>query len=321
MNIELEHRLHRDLTEMATRADVATVELAGVMSRVGRRRRRRAVARAATALAGVVLVVGGLVAVSTRGGSDDLDAASPDAGPTRTEVPLTRLQQVVARGVTKGEPVGFELSDGSQLTFSVMASSFFDTYYQSTCRSMSGETSCWPVESSVELDPLPWTRPELAGNNDMVIWIGLPTSVVRAELRQGGNVLWQQVVDGVAAFPVDHHDPTDEVVGFDASGLELLRTTWSTVSLVGESTTVSADGSTTEPMYTWSSTFATERGDFEPEVDISTMEGMTQADEEAYRAFADAAMRQCLVDQGAAAWNGCLVSTEAAVKGYLADRP
>jgi len=28
-----------------------------------------------------------------------------------------------------------------------------------------------------------------------------------------------------------------------------------------------------------------------------------------------------LVDEGSAAWNTCLVSTETAVKGYLAERP
>jgi hypothetical protein len=262
------------------------------------------------------------VAVNARDGSYEADAANPDAGPTRTEVPLTRLAgaSVMTAGVAHGDAVGYELSDGSELVFSVRASSFFDAYYQSICRSMSGETSCWPVDAAVELAPVPWTDLELAGNNDMVVWIGLPPSVDTVELRQGDDVRWQQVADGVAAFPVEAHDPTDEVVAFDATGVEVLRASWSTVTLTGESTRTAADGSLTAPMYTWSSTFGTERPTWAPEVDATTLEGMTQAEEDAYRAFADETMRQCLVDEGDAAWNACLVSTDAAVKTYLADR-
>jgi len=150
---------------------------------------------------------------------------------------------------------------------------------------------------------------------------GLSPSVATVELRQGADVSWQHVVDGVAAFPVQAHEPSDEVVAFDAAGVEVLRASWSTVTLTGESTTVAADGSSTQPMYTWSSTFGTEAGELVPEVDATTLEGMTQADEDAYRAFADATMRQCLVDEGSATWNTCLVSTDAAVEAYLSDRP
>lgn len=321
MNTDVEDRLHRDLPGIAHRADGATLELEGVMGRVGQRRRRRAAARGASAVCGLALLVGGLVALTTRGGAGDRSGA--EGGPTRTEVPLTRLPQamVPAGGVGKGDAIGFELSDGNEVVFSVKAWAFFDTYYQSSCRSMSGHTSCWPVPPTEQLEPLPWTRLELAGNNDMVMWIGLPASVDVVELRQGDDVSWQHAIDGVAAFPVATHDPSDEVVAFDAAGLEVLRAAWSTVSLLGESTTVSPDGTSTAPMYFWSSTFATEPGEFVPEVDASTMEGMTQADEDAYRAFADGEMRSCLARDGDAAWNACLVSTDAAVKAYLAERP
>ena len=324
MNIDVEDRLHRQLPGIADRANLPAMDLDQVMRRVGRRRRRRVAARGATAACGLALVVGGLVAVTGRGGAGEVDtAANPDAGPTRTEVPLLRLPHalVSAGGVAKGEALGFELGDGNKLIFSVTAFPFFDTYYQSICRSMSGETSCWPVDPSVQLDPLPWNDLELAGNNDMVAWIGLPPSVSTVELRQGDDVSWQHVVDGLAAFPVEAHDPSDEGVAFDAAGVEILRASWSTVTLTGESTRIAADGSFPQPMYTWSSTFGTEAGDFVPEVDATTLEGMTQTDEDAYRAFADATMRQCLVDEGSAAWNSCLVSTEGAVKDYLAERP
>ena len=132
MNTDVEDRLHHSLPELARRADGATVELDDVMGRVGSRRRRRAAARGAAAVCGLALLVGGLVAVNARGGSEEADAANPDAGPTRTEVPLTRLGAVSppwwVSNVTKPVAQGFELANGEHLTFYVDARPYFDTY-------------------------------------------------------------------------------------------------------------------------------------------------------------------------------------------------
>ena len=322
MNTDVEDRLQHRLPELAGRVDGSTVELGDVMSRVDARRRRRSVTRAASALCGLALLVGGVVVVNARRGTIDVGTSGSGSGPTRTEVPLTRLTSAspAIDGVTKGDAVGYRLNDGGQLVFSVRASSFFDAYYQSSCRSMSGETGCLPVAPDIDLGPLPWVDLELAGTNDMVVWIGLPATVATVELRQGDDVRWQTVLDGVAAFPVDHHDPSDEVVAYDAAGTEVMRASWATVTLIGESTRIGPDGGPTAPMYSWSSTFGTESAAWTPEVDATILEGMTQAEEDATRAFADGAMRQCLVDQGDAAWNACLGSTDAALKAYLAER-
>ena len=325
MNTDVEDRLHRHLPELAHRADGATVELDDVMSRVRSRRRRRANARGAAAVCGLALLVGGLVAVNARSGSDDADATNPDAGPTRTEVPLRALGTISppwwVSNVTKPVAQGFELANGEQLTFYVDARPYFDTYDQHPCRALSGFSACWTAPPSVDLDPLPWTELELAGVGDSVMWIGLPADVATVEIRRGDDVWWQHVIEGVVAFPLADRLPTDEYVALDASDQEVLRTTWSTVSLQGEGTPAAQDGRQSGVVQTWSSTFVTARPDYVPDVDSTVLEGMTQTDEEAYMAFADAEMRSCLAAGGDSAWNACLVSTDAAVKAYFAERP
>lgn len=324
MNTDVEDRLHRDLPAIADRADGATVDLDLVMGRVGQRRRRRAAARGASAVCGLALLVGGLVAVTSRGGSDDAEASNPDAGPTRTEVPLTRLElgspPYWVTDVTKSVAQSFDLANGERLTFYVTASAWFDTYNQQHCRQLAGFGACWPVPASTPVDAMPWTDLELAGVGDSVMWIGLPETVAVVEIRQGDDVIWQNVVDGVAAFPLAERLPTDEYVALDDAGNEVIRTTWSTVALVSEGNRALPDGTITGMIQTWSSTMGTAQSDFVPDVDATVLEGMTQADEEAYRAFADGEMRSCLARDGDAAWNACLVSTDAAVKAYLADR-
>ncbi len=325
MNTDVEDRLHRHLPELAHRADGATVELDDVMGRVGSRRRRRAAARGAAAVCGLALLVGGLVAVTGRGGSDDADASNPDAGPTRTEVPLTRLEPGSppswVTDVTKSVAQSFDLANGERLTFYVTASAWFDTYNQQHCRQLAGFGACWPVPASTAAGAMPWTDLELAGVGDSVMWIGLPDTVAVVEVRQGDDVIWQDVVDGVAAFPLAERRPTDEYVALDDAGREVMRTTWSMVSLLGEGNRALPDGSITDLIQTWSSTMGTAQSAFVPDVDATVLEGMTQADEEAYRAFADAEMRSCLAAGGDSAWNACLVSTDAAVKAYFAQRP
>lgn len=142
MNINVENRLHRELPLIARCADELTVELDGVMGRVGQRRRRRAAARAASAVCGLALLVGGLVVATGRGGHDDADASNPDSGPTRTEVPLTRLaagpSPSQGTDVTKPVAQSFELANGEQLTFFVKAVAYFDTYNQLHCRGLAG---------------------------------------------------------------------------------------------------------------------------------------------------------------------------------------
>lgn len=324
MNTDVEDRLHHSLPELARRADGATVELDDVMGRVGTRRRRRATARGAAAVCGLALLVGGLVAVNARSGSDEADATNPDAGPTRTEVPLTRLEPgsppPQLNDVAKPIAQSFELANGEQLTFYVAARASFDTYNQQHCRALAGFYACWSVPASTTVDAMPWMDLELAGVGDSVMWIGLPDTVAVVEIRRGDDVFWQDVVDGVAAFPLAERRPTDEYIALDEAGREVMRTTWSTVSLVSEGNRALPDGTVTGLIQTWSSTFATAQPTFVPDVDATVLEGMTQADEEAYMAFADAEMRSCLASGGDSAWNACLVSTDAAVKAYLAER-
>jgi hypothetical protein len=194
MNTDLEDRLQHRLPELAHRADGATVELDDVMSRVGSRRRRRSAARGAAAVCGLALLVGGLAAVNARSGSDEADAANPDAGPTRTEVPLLALGTISPpwwmSDVTKPVAQGFELANGEHLTFYVNARAYFDTYDQHPCRALSGFGACWSVPASIELDALPWTELELAGVGDSVMWIGLPAEAAIVEIRRGDDVMW-----------------------------------------------------------------------------------------------------------------------------------
>ena len=186
---------------------------------------------------------------------------------------------------------------------------------------MSSETSCWPVEPTVELRPLPWIDLELAGNNDMVMWIGLPASVATVELRQGDDVRWQRVVDGVAAFPVASHDPTDEVVAFDASGVEVLRSSWSTVTLTGSRRGRAPTAARRRRCTPGRRRSARSVRGGRPDVDATTLEG----DDAGRRGRLPGVRRRrdAVVPRRRwrRAWNACLVSTDAALKAHLAERP
>jgi hypothetical protein len=134
------------------------------------------------------------------------------------------------------------------------------------------------LDQPAETDELAAALAKLSGRRRAVVVLRRRSGPrCRSHPYRGDDVLWQYVVDGVAAFPLSDRRPTDEYVALDASGQEVLRTTWSTVSLQGEGTPVTQEGRQPGVIQTWSSTFVTAQPDYIPDVDATVLEGMTQA--------------------------------------------
>ncbi len=266
----------------------------------------------ATAAAATVLVVGvgaAGVALNAR-----RDASNPPAARVAepSESPLARLDDVfLLTSIVKPGAVALQLADGQRLTFGVVGQPYFDGYAQAVTIQIGAASNGRFLPAGA--DVAAGAEPELGGNDTVVFWAGLPASVARVEFHPAaGGISWQTPVSGIAAFPVASHSPDDTLIGYDSSGNEVQRISWSAAKVIGSSTTggdptVRSDySSVTEPSAV-------------PDVDVAMLAGLTQLQEDEYRAFGNDTMRSCLAAQGDAAWTACIESTDSAVKQYLED--
>lgn len=300
MITDLEHRLHDHLDRAAGAAPASMLHLDTIDARAAQRRRHRSVARGALAVGAIVGLGAGVLAMR------DSQPIQP-AGSTPT--PLTRLSDTgLYTDLVKPGAVALLLADGRHLTFAITAMPFYDGYSQQTTIKYDGYSTgrAQPITADLPLIP----EPELGGDDHVVYWTGIPASAATVELHLAdGQVLSQQPVEGIAAFPVASHSNDDTLIALDAAGNEVARTSWMTVRLLGSGTT---DGGVEN--HNWTS--LGEPDNYGP-VDVSKISGLSQAEEDAYRKFADTTMRSCLSANGAASWTECIQSTDAAVKAYL----
>lgn len=266
----------------------------------------------ATAAAATVLVVGvgaaGVVLNARR------DASSPPTASVAepSESPLVRVDDVsLSTSIVKPGAVALQLADGQRLTFGVVGQPYFDGYAQAVTVKIGAASNGRFLPASA--DVVAGAEPELGGNDTVVFWTGLPASVARVEFQPAaGATTWQTPLDGVAAFPVASHAPDDTLIAYDAAGNEVQRISWSAAKVIGSSTT----GGESKVSYDYSS--ITEPSAV-PEVDMAMLAGLTQFQEDEYRAFGNDTMRSCLAAKGDSAWTACIESTDAAVKQYLKD--
>ncbi len=304
MTIELETRLEEHFRNIEVqRFDVASQRVA-IEDRARRRRHRRVALRVVS----VALIGFGATAVlMTRDHGLPEDSAATN-GAIGTPIVVSDEDQLYTDLVKPGA-LSFELADGTHLTFAITAAPFFDGYGQQTTVAYEGYATGRFQSDAAELPLIP--EPELGGNDRIVFWTGIPTSANRVELRlDGGPTLTQRPIQGIAAFPVQQHSPGDTITAFAADGSIVATATWSQVRVVGTGSTnggaIATDYSSLPPPANYGV------------VDVSRLEGLTQAQEDAYRAFGNDTMRACLSADGAN-WTACIQSTDAAVKTYLED--
>ena len=266
----------------------------------------------ATAAAATVLMVGvGATGVALNARRD---ASSPPTASVAepSESPLVRVDDVsLSTSIVKPGAVALQLADGQRLTFAVVGQPYFDGYAQAVAIQIGAASNgrFLPADADVTAG----AEPELGGNDTVVFWAGLPASVARVEFHPAtGATTWQTPVDGIAAFPVTAHAPDDTLIAYDAAGNEVQRISWSAAKLIGETTT----GDDPAVRSDYSSVMVPTAVQ---DVDVTMLAGLTQLQEDAYRAFGNDTMRSCLAAQGDSAWTACIQSTDAAVKQYLKD--
>ena len=307
MTTSIDEQLPNRLAELAEDAP-ATMHLASVTARVVTRRRRRAAVRGTFVGLALVGVAAGLYAVQVTRPSDP----SPAAGvPGPVESPLVRVDENLFSGVVRPGVIALRLADGQRLAFGVIAQPYFDGYAQAVTVQIGAASNGRFVPA--DADVAAGVTPELGGNDTLVFWAGLSASVARVEFRSAtGGITWQAPVNGVAAFPVASHSPDDTLIGYDVAGNEVQRISWSAAKLIGSTTTGGEPGVRSD----YSSIIEPSAV---PDVDLAMLAGLTQAQEDAYRAFGNDTMRSCLAAQGNSAWTSCIESTDTAVKQYLKD--
>ena len=266
----------------------------------------------ATAAAATVLMVGvGATGVALNARRD---ASSPPTASVAepSESPLVRVDDVsLSTSIVKPGAVALQLADGQRLTFAVVGQPYFDGYAQAVAVQIGATSNGRFLPAGADVTA--GAEPELGGNDTVVFWAGLPASVARVEFHPAtGATTWQTPVDGIAAFPVTAHAPDDTLIAYDAAGNEVQRISWSAAKLIGETTT----GDDPAVRSDYSSVMVPTAVQ---DVDVTMLAGLTQLQEDAYRAFGNDTMRSCLAAQGDSAWTACIQSTDAAVKQYLKD--
>jgi hypothetical protein len=305
MTTAIEEQLRQRFAEMADGAP-ATMHLIGITTRVVKRRRRRAAVRGTLAGLAFIGVATSLYALQvSRPASPTVSVAGP------LESPLVRLDKAYLSPIVKPGAIALQLPDGQRLAFGVVGQPYFDGYAQSVVVQIGAATNGRFVPATADVNA--GAQTELGGNDTVVFWTGLPASVARVEFHPAdGGTTWQTPLAGIAAFPVASHSPDDTLIGYNAAGNEIQRISWSAAKLngsttIGDDSTVMSDySSITEPATV-------------PEVNIAMLAGLTQRQEDEYRAFGNDTMRSCLAVQGGSAWTACIESTDSAVKQYLKD--
>jgi hypothetical protein len=307
MTTAIEEQIRQRLAELADGAPV-TMHLTGITTRVVKRTRRRAVVRGTLVGLAFTGVATSLYALQVFRPSDPSSTVSV-AGPV--ESPLVRLDKAFLSSIVKPGAIALQLPDGQRLAFGVVGQPYFDGYAQSVVVQIGAATNGRFVPASADVNA--GAQTEFGGNDTVVFWTGLPASVSRVEFHPAyGGTTWQTPIAGIAAFPVASHSPDDTLIGYNAAGNEIQRISWSAAKLSGSTTigddqTIMSDySSVTEPATV-------------PDVNIAMLAGLTQLQEDEYRAFGNDTMRSCLAVQGDSAWTACIESTDSAVKQYLKD--
>ncbi|MCW2750142.1 MAG: hypothetical protein JWR83_1252 [Aeromicrobium sp.] len=303
LEADLKDRLSRRAEEAST-----SLPLENVTRRVAARRRHRAALRGTTAALALVAAAAGLYGLQASRSADPVPTATASVV---AETPLVQLDDVfMFTSVVKPGAIALQLADGQRLTIGVVGEPYYDGYNQALTVQIGATSNGWFQPLGAEVSAA--TESMLGGNDGVVYWTALPSSVTRVELHlASGATTWQTPVAGVAAFPVAAHSPDDTLIAYDASGNEVQRIAWSATHLVGSTTTGN------DP--TVHSDYSTEHEAADvPQIDVSALANLTQDQEDGYRAFGDDTMRACLNTNGEAAWTSCIASTDVAVKGYLA---
>jgi hypothetical protein len=305
MTTAIEEQIRQRLAELADDAP-ATMHLTGITTRVGKRRRRRAAVRGTLVGLAFTGVAASLYALQVSRPADPSPTASV-AGPLESR--LVRLDKAYLSPVVKPGAIALQLSDGQRLAFGVVGQPYFDGYAQSVVVQIGAATNGRFVPATA--DVIAGAQSELGGNDTVVFWTGLPASVARVEFHPAdGGSTWQTPIAGIAAFPVASHSPDDTLIGYNAADNEIQRISWSAAKLsgsttIGDDSTILSDySSITEPATV-------------PDVNTAMLAGLTQLQEDEYRAFGNNTMRSCLAGQGDSAWTACIKSTDLAVKQYL----
>jgi hypothetical protein len=267
----------------------------------------------ATAAAATVLVVGvGAtgVALNARRNASSPPAAIV-AGPSESS--LVRVDDVsLSTSIVKPGAVALQLADGQRLTFGVVGMPYFDGYAQAVTIQIGAASNGRFLPAGAEVAA--GAEPELGGNDTVVFWAGLPASVARVEFHPAaGATTWQTPAEGIAAFPVAAHSPDDTLIGYTAAGDEVQRISWSAATQVGSTST----GDDPAVRSDYSSVTAPPSAVLD--VNVAMVAGLTQLQEDRYRAFGNDTMRSCLSERGNSAWTACIESTDSAVKQYLKD--
>jgi hypothetical protein len=308
MTTAIEEQLRQRLAELADGAP-ATMHLTGITTRVVKRRRRRTAVRGTLVGLAFTGVATSLYALQVSRPADRSSTVSV-AGPS--ESPLVRMDKAyLSSSIVKPGAIALQLADGQRLAFGVVGQPYFDGYAQSVVVQIGAATNGRFVPATADVNA--GAQTELGGNDTVVFWTGLPASVARVEFHPAdGGTTWQTPIAGIAAFPVASHSPNDTLIGYNAAGTEIQRISWSAAKLSG-STTIGDD-----PTITSDYSSITEPATV-PDVNIAMLTGLTQLQEDEYRAFGNDTMRSCLAVQGDSAWTACIESTDSAVKQYLKD--
>jgi hypothetical protein len=307
MTTAIEEHIRQRLAELADGAPV-TMHLTGITARVVKRTRWRAVVRGTLVGLAFTGVVTSLYALQVFRPADRSTTVSV-AGPV--ESPLVRLDKAYLSSIVKPGAIALQLPNGQRLAFGVVGQPYFDGYAQSVVVQIGAATNGRLLPATADVTA--GAQTELGGNDTVVFWTGLPASVTRVEFHPAdGGSTWQTPIAGIAAFPVASHSPDDTLIGYNAAGSEIRRISWSAAKLsgsttIGDDSTILSDySSITEPATV-------------PAVNIAMLAGLTQIQEDEYRAFGNDTMRSCLAGQGDSAWTACIESTDLAVKQYLKD--
>ena len=188
-------------------------------------------------------------------------------GPARTEAPLTVVPAATGTyEVVRDDSIGLRLADGQMLSFGIGAYAYFDTYTAHSCMTL--DRGGWCNTGTSAPDRPVSVEPELGGTDTVVYWTGVPADADLVEFHSIAGVLWQHPVEGIAAFPAAAHAPTDELIAYDASGVELGRVSWAGTRMTGSSE------ATDELGQVWTRTYFTSLPDpVPPTVDVARVRG------------------------------------------------
>ncbi len=317
MSVDIERIVESDLGVLADRAAWTAGSIDAVIAGMRRRRRRRRIARSATGVIVLAIVVGVTSLRSEHGDQAAAPSATPGVAPQGRQVTFTNAKSTLVPQVfaEPGSVLDFDIDTDHRIHFETNATVTNGLLNRSVCIVPDEIDSCSGLNgpaNALTASTWPVVAP-LGGADHVVYWNMIPSSTAFVQYRDSSTAQWAIPLDGVVAFPVKDWHNIVSISAFDDNGHQVATANVSTLRDAGGFSGSGSNGDMVQHEF-FSSSPQFGR-DLASEL---VWNSLSPEQQNAQTALAQHSMATCVgTSTSAAHWNQCFASTNTILTSAL----